>query len=140
MNKTNLFNFLVGLLLAVLCLGRLQAAEQPLDRIAVIVDDGIIMHSQYLQRMAEVKSNLRKNGVEIPAESVLRQQVLERMIIEQIQLQIGDSMGIRIADEELNQAIRPLPSATSWACRSFCRCWPKKASACPSCANRCARK
>lgn len=108
MNKTNLFNFLVGLLLAVLCLGRLQAAEQPLDRIAVIVDDGIIMHSQYLQRMAEVKSNLRKNGVEIPAESVLRQQVLERMIIEQIQLQIGDSMGIRIADEELNQAIRAI--------------------------------
>src|SRR5690606_21993042 len=58
-NKANHFKFLAPLLLALSC-GVAQAVEQPLDRIAVIVDDGIIMHSQYVQRLAEVKHNLGK--------------------------------------------------------------------------------
>jgi peptidyl-prolyl cis-trans isomerase SurA len=37
--------------------------------------------------------------------------VLERLIVENLQLQIGERSGIRITDEELNQAMAPLPSA-----------------------------
>lgn len=117
-NKANHFKFLAPLLLALSC-GVAQAVEQPLDRIAVIVDDGIIMHSQYVQRLAEVKHNLGKSGVEIPPDQVLSQQVLDRMVLEQIQLQLGDNLGIRISDEELNQALENIAARNQMSMAQF---------------------
>lgn len=119
MNKANLTNLLTAMLLALLALATAQGAEQPLDRIAVVVDDGIIMHSQYLKRLAEVKNNLRKSEAEIPADEVLSKQVLDRMVLEKIQLQMGDSLGIRIADEELNQAMERIAERNQLSMQQF---------------------
>ncbi len=92
----------------VLATGNGFAAEQPLDRIAVIVDDGIIMHSQYSKRLDEVRATITRRGGEQPAEEELRQQVLDRLILDELQLQIAERSGIRIGDEELNETIQTL--------------------------------
>ncbi len=84
------------------------AAVQPLDRIAVIVDDGIIMQSQVDRRLDEVRTTIRKRGAELPPDDILRQQVIDRLIIDELQLQIADRSGIRIGDEELNDSIAEL--------------------------------
>lgn len=100
--------------LKTLCLGLLcaaglsYAAEQPLDRIAAIVDDGIIMHSQFEKRLQEVRKNISIRNTELPPEDMLRQQVIDRMILDELQLQIGERSGIRIADDELNESIASL--------------------------------
>lgn len=100
--------------LKTLCLGLLcaaglsYAAEQPLDRIAAIVDDGIIMHSQFEKRLQEVRKNISIRNAELPPEDMLRQQVIDRMILDELQLQIGERSGIRIADDELNESIASL--------------------------------
>lgn len=100
--------------LKTLCLGLLcaaglsYAAEQPLDRIVAIVDDGIIMHSQFEKRLQEVRKNISIRNAELPPEDMLRQQVLDRMILDELQLQIGERSGIRIADDELNESIASL--------------------------------
>ena len=91
-----------------LATGASYAAEQPLDRIAVIVDDGIIMHSQYSKRLDEVRATIASRGVEQPPEEELRQQVLDRLILDELQLQIAERSGIRIDDEELNRTIATL--------------------------------
>ena len=90
---------------SVLWSGGVQAQLQSLDRVVAIVDNDVIMHSQLDARMVEVRQTLSKRGNALPPEHVLQQQVLERLIIENIQLQIGDRSGIRIADDELNGAI-----------------------------------
>jgi peptidyl-prolyl cis-trans isomerase SurA len=82
-----------------------SAAVQPLNRIAAIVDNDVIMQSQLDTRLREVQQNLAKRGGTPPPGDVLAQQVLERLIVESLQLQIGERSGIRIADEELNQAM-----------------------------------
>lgn len=90
---------------ALLASSVVHAEVVPLDRVVAIVDNDVVMQSQLDQRLREVRATIQKRGAPLPPEHVLTQQVLERLIIENIQLQIGDRSGVRITDEELNQAM-----------------------------------
>ena len=105
--KIKLSECLRPLVLGALFLGTAaaHAAVQPLDKVVAIVDNDVIMQSQLDQRVHEVQQTIAKRGQGVPPASVLDQQVLERLIVENLQLQIGERSGIRITDEELNQAI-----------------------------------
>ena len=104
--KTMLIKPLSALVLASsLLVGHAFAAEQTLDRVAAIVDSDVVMYSQYQTRLKEVQQTIAKRGVQAPAEDVLRQQVLERLIVDTIQLQIGERSGIRVSDEELSASM-----------------------------------
>ena len=104
--KIKLSDCLRPLVLGALFLGTAaHAAVQPLDQVVAIVDNDVIMQSQLDQRVHEVQQTIAKRGQGVPPASVLDQQVLERLIVENLQLQIGERSGIRITDEELNQAI-----------------------------------
>lgn len=104
--KIKLSECLRPLMLGALFLGTAaSAAVQPLDKVVAIVDNDVIMQSQLDQRVKEVQQTIAKRGQDVPPASVLDQQVLERLIVENLQLQIGERSGIRITDEELNQAI-----------------------------------
>ena len=107
--KTKLSDFFRPLLLGSLLLASLvQADVQPLDRVVAIVDNDVIMQSQLDQRVSEVQKSIAKQGGNQPSPGVLQQQVLDRLILENIQLQIGDRAGVRITDEELNQALETI--------------------------------
>lgn len=109
--KIKLSDFLRPLLAGALLLGSVTAVTtasaqvRQLDRIVAIVDNDVIMQSQLDQRIREVQHTIEKRGAKMPPVDVMQQQVLERLITENLQLQIGDRSGIRIADEELNQAM-----------------------------------
>ena len=104
--KIKLSDCVRPLLLGALFLGTAAQAEvQPLNRVVAIVDNDVVMQSQLDARLREVQQTIAQRGASVPPASVLSQQVLERLIIENIQLQIGERSGIRITDEELNQAI-----------------------------------
>lgn len=118
--KTKLSNCLRPLLLGALLLGTTaHAAVQPLDKVVAIVDNDVIMQSQLDQRVREVQQTIAKRGSGVPPASALDQQVLERLIVENIQLQIGDRSGIRITDEELNQAIGTIAQRNSMSLDQF---------------------
>lgn len=107
--KTKLTDFIRPLLLSSLLFGSLAQAEvQSLDRVVAIVDNDVIMQSQLDQRMGEVQKSIAKQGGNLPPNNVLQEQVLERLIMENLQLQIGDRAGVRINDEELNQAMETI--------------------------------
>ncbi len=96
-----------------------QAEVVPLDRVVAIVDSDVVMQSQLDQRLREVRQTIQKRGAPLPPEHVLTQQVLERLIIEDIQLQIGDRSGIRISDEELNQAMGTIAQRNNMSLDQF---------------------
>ena len=78
-----------------------------LDQIAVVVDENIIMFSEVNDRLQSVKSNLANNpDSSSPPDNVLIQQVVERLIIEDLQLQIAERAGVRLSDSELNEALQ----------------------------------
>ena len=107
--KNSLSKHLCALGATLLLLGQQAiAAVQPLDRVVAIVDNDVVMQSQFDSRLREVEQAIAKRGAELPPQDALRQQVLERLIVESLQLQIADRSGIRIADEELNQAVETI--------------------------------
>ncbi len=118
--KTKLSDRLRPLLLgAALLAATAQAQIRPLDRVVAIVDNDVVMQSQLDARLREVQQTIDKRGGALPPEHVLSQQVLERLIIENIQLQIGDRSGIRITDEELNQAMGTIAQRNGMSLEQF---------------------
>ncbi len=118
--KTKLSDRLRPLLLgAALLAATAQAQVRPLDRVVAIVDNDVVMQSQLDARLREVQQTIDKRGGAMPPENVLGQQVLERLIIENIQLQIGDRSGIRITDEELNQAMGTIAQRNGMSLEQF---------------------
>src|SRR5450755_2887696 len=79
-----------------------------LDRIAAIVNDGLVLKSELDEQMASVEKRLADQKVELPSQSVLRQQVLDRLVLQEIQLQRAKHVGLTITDEQLNGALQEI--------------------------------
>ena len=118
--KTMLIKPLSALILvSTMLAGTAHAAEQKLDRIAAIVDNDVVMLSQYQARLKEVQQTISKRGVEVPPDDVLRQQVMERLIIDAIQLQIAERSGIRVSDEELSASMATIAERNGMTQKEF---------------------
>lgn len=74
----------------------------PLDRIAAIVSNDVITESQLAHQIAIIKNEIKQANMQLPPENVLRKQVLQKLIDQQLQLQLADSTGINVSDAELN--------------------------------------
>ena len=77
-----------------------------LDRITVVVNDGVVLQSQVDQQVTTITHRLRDQGTPLPPPSVLRQQITERLVIEEVQMQRAQKLGLKVADEALNNALR----------------------------------
>ena len=54
--------------------------------------------------LENIKKRYQEQGAPMPPQEVILEQVQERLIIEELQLQMGRQAGIRVGDGELNQA------------------------------------
>lgn len=90
-----------------------------LDRVAVIVDDGLIMESQIKRGLADIISRYDQQNIPKPDISVLREQVIESLIIEELQLQLAIRYGIKISDEELNATISRIAANNNYTLEEF---------------------
>ncbi|MGL5048238.1 MAG: peptidylprolyl isomerase SurA [Shewanella sp.] len=81
------------------------AAPQPLDRVAVQINDGIVLESEITNMIGTVKANAKAASQSLPSDIALRTQVIERLILTRLQLQMADRIGLRIGDLQLDQAI-----------------------------------
>ena len=76
-----------------------------LDRVAAVVNDGVVLSSELDEQVAEITTRISGQGMEMPPAAVLRQQVLDRLVLQEIQMQRAQRAGIRINDEALNSAL-----------------------------------
>lgn len=106
------------LVMTLLTLQQAQAAEL-LDQVVAIVNDDIVLQSELDERTALVHEQIQAQGAQAPATDVLRQQVLERLIMDRIQLQIGDRQGIRVSDQELNAAMQRIADQNNMSLAQF---------------------
>lgn len=97
----------------------LFSAVEILDRVAVIVEDGLIMESQIKRDLEDIIKRYDEQNIPKPDVSVLREQVIESLIIEELQLQLADRYGIRISDEELNNTISRIAANNNYQLEEF---------------------
>ncbi len=96
-------------LLALSILPSLASAQiEVLDQVVAIVDDDIILASELQERVKGVRSTMESRGVEVPSDDVLIRETLDRLILDSIQLQLANRYGVRIPDQQLDEAMTRL--------------------------------
>jgi peptidyl-prolyl cis-trans isomerase SurA len=76
-----------------------------LDRIIAIVDQDVITEKELQEKINLVISNLKSQKIEIPLESILKKQVIERLISNSIQIQLAYQTGLKINDAQVDKTI-----------------------------------
>jgi peptidyl-prolyl cis-trans isomerase SurA len=86
---------------------RMAQAAQPVevDRVVAVVNEEAITQHELRSRATAVERQLRSQGTQLPPRDVLEQQLLERMIIDRVQVQFAKETGLRVADGEVDAAL-----------------------------------
>ena len=114
-------SILIALFIALMGFGiQSHAALVILDRIIAVVDEDVVMESQLNQRLNSVKAQLTENQRgQIPSDEELKAQLIERLIVESVQIQMADRAGVRISDEELNESMTAIASQNKLTLQQF---------------------
>lgn len=100
--------FLLPALLLVSFAHGVRAAPEPFDRIVAVVNDNVITATELDDRTRLVRAQLAAQNTSLPPDDVLERQVLERMVIEELQMQLARETGVIVDDIELNNALREI--------------------------------
>jgi len=76
-----------------------------LDRVAATVNEGVVLSSELDEQMLIISERLRQQKLDLPPTNVLRQQVLDRLVLQELQMQRANRAGIKVSDETLNNAL-----------------------------------
>jgi peptidyl-prolyl cis-trans isomerase SurA len=94
-------------------------AAQMLDRIVVVVNDGVILQSELDRAMDAGRQQIKARNIAAPPEEVLRAQVLERLVLVRLQTQRAQEAGIRVDDRELNEVLANIATQNKMTLAQF---------------------
>ncbi len=94
---------------------------QPLDAVAAIVDDDVILVSELHSALQRAQLALQRSGREVPPAEQLQRQVFDQLVLESLQLQLAERAGVRITDAELNEAIGRIAAQNNMTLEQFSR-------------------
>src|SRR5690606_35674081 len=100
------FPFLTALLLAAPGFAQSNALPIEADRVVAVVNNEAVTLYELRTRVSSVEHNLRRQGTPMPAAQVLERQVLERIIVDKLQMQSASELGMKVSDSELDGALR----------------------------------
>ena len=109
-------SLLTGLVL--LLSANLPLAET-LNRVVALVNDDVILESELSSRETMIVDQLRQQQAQLPSRPSLRKQVLDRLVLENLQLQLAERSGIRVDDETLNSNLRNLAKQNGMTLTEF---------------------
>ena len=92
---------------------------EKMDRIIAVVDQSVITEREMLNRMESVKAQMIKKGVEVPPDEVLQKQILERLIVDSLQLQLATQTGIKVDDAQLDKTIERIAEQNNLTLPAF---------------------
>ena len=89
------------------------------DRIVAVVNDEVITFHDLRTRLDSALSQLKQQGTPLPPRDVLERQMLERLVVDRIQLQMARDTGLRIDDTQLDQALNRIASGNKMSLGQF---------------------
>lgn len=90
-----------------------------IDRIVAVVNEDVIVRSELMARMEEIRDRLERSGTPVPADHVLAPRVLERLVMDRIQLQLAAESGIRIDDDQINRSVADIAARNGLSLEEF---------------------
>lgn len=95
------------------------AGPVAVDRIVAVVNDEVITQNELNTRLDSALVNLKRQGTPLPPREAMERQMLERLIVDRIQLQTARDTGLRIDDAQLDQAIGRIAAGNGMAMAQF---------------------
>ncbi|MCM8613055.1 peptidylprolyl isomerase [Accumulibacter sp.] len=91
----------------------------PVDRVIAVVNDEVITRHDLRARLDSALAQLKRQGMQPPPRDVLERQVLERLVVDRVQLQLARDMGLRVDDAQLEQALQRIASGNRMTLGQF---------------------
>lgn len=96
-----------------------QAKEEILDKVAAIVNSGVVLESEVQDLLKNIKKQSKKNNQALPSDSALRTQVMDKLINDSLIVQIGERMGVQVSDAQLDQTIANMAAENKLSLSQF---------------------
>ena len=90
-----------------------------MDRIIAIVDQSVITEQELIDRTRTVRAQLEKQGTQLPPENILERQILERLIVDSLQLQLAAQTGLKVDDTQLDKTIERIAEQNKMSLDEF---------------------
>ena len=115
----NCFFQLLTAFVGLFCFLQSSQAAVELDRIIAVINDDVVMKSELDEKVRTVKNQLKEQGTTLPPSSILEKQVLDRLILTKLQIQMAENTGIRVDDESLNRTISNIAAENELSLAQF---------------------
>ena len=90
-----------------------------MDRIIAVVDQSVITEQELADRIKTVSAQLEKQGTQLPPDNVLEKQILERLIVDSLQLQLAAQTGLKVDDTQLDKTIERIAAQNKLGVEEF---------------------
>ncbi|SET61913.1 peptidylprolyl isomerase SurA [Thalassotalea agarivorans] len=82
-----------------------QAKLEEIDRVAAIVNSGVVLESEVQDLVNNIKLQAQKDNQALPSDRVLRTQVVDKLINDSLMTQLGERMGVKVSDAQLDETL-----------------------------------
>ena len=90
-----------------------------MDRIIAVVDQSVITEQELADRIKTVSAQLEKQGTQLPPDNILEKQILERLIVDSLQLQLAAQTGLKVDDTQLDKTIERIAAQNKLSVEEF---------------------
>ncbi|WP_169579699.1 peptidylprolyl isomerase [Saccharospirillum impatiens] len=115
----HLFNRLGACALVIVGISLPAHSEELLDRIVAVANEDVVTANELVQRTRTVREQYASNPGVLPPQDQLRRQILDALILERLQLQLADSINLRITDSQVNSAVNRLAQQRNMTLEQF---------------------
>lgn len=109
----------IYIVLSILVMLPVKAKIEILDRVAIIVGEGVVLESQVKSMLENIEKRYQEQGAPMPPKEIIMEQIHERLIIEELQLQLANRAGVRVSDGELNNAFERIAANNNLSLEEF---------------------
>jgi peptidyl-prolyl cis-trans isomerase SurA len=118
-NQNTMKKAVISLLTSCLLLGNVPITAEVLGKIAAVVEDDVILEQELNQEVSTIEQRIQASKTQMPPESILRKQVLEKMIIDRLQRQLAEKAGITVTEEMLNNSAADIAQRNNMTLEQF---------------------
>ena len=118
-NQNTMKKAVISLLTSCLLLGNVPITAEVLGKIAAVVEDDVILEQELNQEVSTIEQRIQASKTQMPPESILRKQVLEKMIIDRLQRQLAEKAGITVTEEMLNNSAADIAQRNNMTLQQF---------------------
>ena len=94
----------LGLALTIVA-GSASAQRVLLDKVIALVDEDVVLQSEFESRITEVQDNAARAERPLPQAEQLRTEILDSLVLENLQMQLAEKVSIRFNDDEINRIL-----------------------------------